>query len=46
MYFNDETVIYQDGQWVHARDAQTSVYTQTIHYGTGVFEGIRSYTVN
>lgn len=46
MYFNDDTVIYLDGFWVNARDANTSVYAQTIHYGTGVFEGIRSYTVD
>ena len=46
MYFNDETIIYLDGEWIFARDANTSVYTQTIHYGTGVFEGIRSYAID
>src|SRR5687767_3112134 len=45
MYFNDDTIIYHDGEWVHARDAHASVYAQTIHYGMGVFEGIRSYAV-
>ena len=45
MYFDDTTVIYHDGEWVKARDANASVYTQTLHYGTGVFEGIRSYLV-
>jgi len=46
MYFNEETIIYHDGDWVRACDATTSVYAQTIHYGMGVFEGIRSYIVN
>src|SRR5687767_7740695 len=46
MYFNEETIIYHDGEWVRACDANTSVYAQTIHYGMGVFEGIRSYVVN
>ena len=45
MYFNDNTIIYLDGEWILARDANTSIYTQTIHYGTGVFEGIRSYAI-
>ena len=45
MYFNNETIMYLDGEWVYARDANASVYAQTIHYGTGVFEGIRSYAI-
>jgi len=31
---------------MRARDANASVYVQTFHYGTGVFEGIRSYSVD
>ena len=46
MYFNDDTIIYLDGEWVPAREANASVYAQTLHYGMGVFEGIRSYTVD
>ncbi len=46
MYFNDDTILYLDGEWINARNANTSVYTQTIHYGTGVFEGIRSYAID
>lgn len=46
MYYDDNTIMYHDGKWVKARDAHTSVYIQTIHYGTGVFEGIRSYEVD
>lgn len=43
MYFNDETIVYLDGQWVRSNDAQASVYVQSLHYGMSVFEGIRSY---
>lgn len=47
MYYNDDTVIFLDGQFVKAKDARTDLFGQTLHYGYGVFEGIRSYkTVN
>jgi branched-chain amino acid aminotransferase len=32
-----------DGQFVAWRDAQIHVLTHTLHYGMGVFEGIRAY---
>lgn len=43
MYYNDETVLYVDGQFLKASEAKTDLYSQTMHYGNGVFEGIRSY---
>src|SRR5690554_4692353 len=43
MYFDDNTVIYLDGQFVKANEASTDLYSQTMHYGYGVFEGIRAY---
>ncbi|MEL7006958.1 MAG: aminotransferase class IV, partial [Bacteroidota bacterium] len=43
MYYNDNTIIFQDGEWLKASEAKTSLYNQTMHYGNGVFEGIRSY---
>ncbi|HZV69993.1 MAG TPA: branched-chain-amino-acid transaminase [Saprospiraceae bacterium] len=46
MYFDEKTIIYHDGKWAKARDANASVYDQTLHYGTGVFEGIRSYSID
>lgn len=45
MYFNEHTQIFLDGQWLKAADAKVSLYTQSLHYGVGVFEGIRSYEV-
>ena len=43
MYYNNNTVLYLDGSFVPATMANTSLYSQTLHYGYGVFEGIRSY---
>ncbi len=39
--------IWMDGQLVDWRDAKIHVLTHTLHYGCGVFEGVRAYnTVN
>jgi branched-chain amino acid aminotransferase len=35
--------IWMDGQLVDWRDAQIHVLSHAVHYGTGVFEGIRAY---
>jgi len=43
MYYNEETVIYYNGEFIKAIDAKGNVYDQTLHYGYGVFEGIRAY---
>ena len=36
-------VIWLDGQLVPWRDAKVHVLTHTLHYGLGVFEGVRAY---
>ncbi|WP_019612333.1 branched-chain amino acid transaminase [Thioalkalivibrio sp. AKL7] len=36
-------VIWLDGQMVPWREAKTHVLTHTLHYGMGVFEGVRAY---
>ena len=36
-------VIWQDGKLVPWREATTHVLTHTLHYGMGVFEGVRAY---
>ena len=36
-------VIWMDGQLVPWRDAKIHVLTHTLHYGMGVFEGVRAY---
>jgi branched-chain amino acid aminotransferase len=47
MYYNDNTILFLDGQFLKAKDARMDLFGQTLHFGYGVFEGIRSYrTVN
>src|SRR5690606_7011381 len=36
-------VIWYDGELVQWRDATTHVLTHSLHYGMGVFEGVRAY---
>lgn len=43
MYYNEYTIIYNNGEFVKAADAKTDFYSQSLHYGYAVFEGIRSY---
>ena len=42
-YYNEHSVVFLDGKWLRAADLAVSVYTQSLHYGNCVFEGIRSY---
>ncbi len=35
--------IWLDGVWVEWREAKVHVLTHTLHYGAGVFEGLRAY---
>lgn len=42
-YYNDNTIIYLNGELVKASEAKTDLYGQSLHYGYAVFEGIRSY---
>lgn len=42
-YYNENTVLYLDGVLVKASEAKTDLYSQSLHYGYSVFEGIRSY---
>ncbi len=46
-YYNNETIIYLNGDFVKASEAKMDFYSQSFHYGYSVFEGIRSYkTIN
>ncbi|WP_026898956.1 branched-chain amino acid transaminase [Daejeonella oryzae] len=42
-YYNDQTLIYLNGEFVKAAKATTDLYGQSLHYGYAVFEGIRAY---
>jgi branched-chain amino acid aminotransferase len=42
--FSDrDGLIWMDGEWVEWREAKVHVLTHTLHYGMGVFEGVRAY---
>ncbi|TMI75338.1 MAG: branched-chain amino acid transaminase [Bacteroidetes bacterium] len=42
-YYNDKTIVYLNGEFVKAVEAKMDLYSQSLHYGYSVFEGIRSY---
>lgn len=47
MYYNTDSIIFLNGKFAKATESLTDLYSQTLHYGYGVFEGIRSYhTIN
>jgi branched-chain amino acid aminotransferase len=43
MYYNNETILFLDGKYVKAAEAKMDLYSQSLHYGYSVFEGIRAY---
>lgn len=42
-YYNENTILYLDGEFKKATEATTDLYGQSLHYGYAVFEGIRAY---
>ena len=40
---SNDSKIWMNGKLVAKEDAKISVLTHTLHYGVGVFEGIRCY---
>ncbi len=42
-YYNADTILYLNGEFVKASEAKIDLYSQSLHYGYSVFEGIRSY---
>ncbi len=42
-YYNENTVLFLNGEFLKAADAKMDLYSQSLHYGYSVFEGIRSY---
>lgn len=45
MYYSEQTIIWFNGEFVKAAEAKIDLYSQSLHYGYSVFEGIRSYPV-
>jgi len=42
-YYNENTIVWLNGAFVKASEAKMDFYSQSLHYGYSVFEGIRSY---
>lgn len=45
-YFNHKTQLYLNGKFEKAAEATTNLYSQTLHYGYGAFEGLRAYNTH
>src|SRR5438067_13582427 len=43
MTFDESKWVWMDGQVIPWRDATTHVSAHALHYGSGVFEGMRCY---
>ena len=43
MYFNRDTVLFLNGKWLKATDAMGNLFSQTLHHGNGVYDGLRAY---
>jgi branched-chain amino acid aminotransferase len=43
MYYNENTSIFFNGEFIKVKEIPVSIFNQTMHYGNGVFEGIRAY---
>ncbi len=46
MYFSRDNVFYLNGKWLNATDAMGNLFSQTLHYGNGAFDGLRAYATN
>ncbi|WP_299096564.1 branched-chain amino acid transaminase [uncultured Winogradskyella sp.] len=47
MYKKENSIVFHNGEFINANDVLINPYSQSLHYGNGIFEGIRSYkTVN
>jgi branched-chain amino acid aminotransferase len=42
-YYNENTILYVNGEYKKATTATIDLYGQSLHYGYAVFEGIRAY---
>ncbi|MCO5233748.1 MAG: branched-chain-amino-acid transaminase [Chitinophagales bacterium] len=43
LYHTDKTILFFNGNFRNVKDFKISPFNQTLHYGYGVFEGIRAY---
>lgn len=45
-YSNSKTIVFLNGEFVKVNDSAVSLFSQSLHYGYAVFEGIRAYKTN
>jgi branched-chain amino acid aminotransferase len=43
VYYKEDTLLWLNGSLLKASEAKMDLYSQSLHYGYSVFEGIRSY---
>lgn len=43
LYHTDKTILFFNGEFKNVKDFKISPFNQTLHYGYGVFDGIRAY---
>ena len=43
-YYNQDTYIYLEGEFIKATEAGVDLFGQSLHYGYGAFEGLRAYS--
>ncbi|OWP84503.1 branched-chain amino acid aminotransferase [Flavobacterium davisii] len=43
LYYNENHTLYLNGEFLKSEKTYSDLYGQTLHYGYGVFEGIRAY---
>jgi branched-chain amino acid aminotransferase len=43
MYYGKGTIVFHDGAFEKATEAQTDLFSQSMHYGHGIVEGLRAY---
>ena len=42
-FLGNKSIIWFDGKFLSDQEAQISIASHTLHYGSGVFEGVRAY---
>jgi branched-chain amino acid aminotransferase len=43
MYISRKTIVFHNGKFLNATDINVNPYSQTLHYGFGVIDGLRGY---
>lgn len=43
LYHNEKSILFFNGEFKNVKDFRISPFNQTLHYGYGVFEGLRAY---